>query len=645
MLKGAIGVTETLIRQRLAAILVADVVGYSRLMQHDERATVARLDLCRLVFRERVDANQGRVENMAGDAVLAVFDTAIGAARAAVEIQSALARDNATLPDERQMRFRIGVHLGDIIEKPDGTVYGDGVNIAARLESLADPGGIAVSGMVHDGVAHRLEAGFEFLGEHVVKNIAEPVRAFRVARDGEAAGGRPVDLSARHGEAVRLVHASPLFERLLDQIGAVAATDATVLIEGESGVGKELIARFLHEQSRRRDGPFVKVDCASIPPEVFEAEFFGRSAEAHPGVGREMAGRLEAADRGTLFLDHVADIPGEAQAKLLRPLQDATYERLGDGRTRQADVRFVAATTRSLAERVAAGEFRRDLFFRLSVFPIEVPPLRARPEDIRVLVDHFLAAHANGLGVPPPRISTADLDHLLKYDWPGNVRELRNMAERALILSGDGPLRLDEALPSSAISFPARAPMAEEQIPARGFYSAAEFEELERNNLVAALEAAGWRIAGDGGGASILGISASKLRSRMKALDIRRPDPASLYARLGGNRGIATFVRELFGRAVSHPELGRFWRGRSTYGVLREEKLLVAYLSSVTGGPASYVGRDMRAAHSHLDIAARDWEIFGVILRSALEALSVPDRERREVTDFAESLEDQIVGE
>lgn len=634
--------TESKVTQRLVAILAADVVGYSRLMQDDEQTTVATLDACRQVFREHIAAHQGRVVDMAGDSVLAVFETAIGAAEAAMRTQAALADRNTGLPKNRKMLFRIGVHLGDVIEKPDGTVYGDGVNITARLESLADPGDVVMSGMVHDVVGRRLHTGFEYLGEHIVKNIAEPVRAYRITGDDEAAATLPHPHAGLRRGPTKIIFASELFDRVLEQAGAVAVTDATVLIEGESGVGKELVARRIHEQSRRHHGPFVKVDCASIPPERFESEFFGQSAGSLPGVTRDQAGRLENADRGTLFLDQVEEIPPELQVKLLRPLQDATFERLGDNRIRHADVRFIAATNRDLAEKVADGGFRRDLYFRLTVFPIKVPPLRDRPADIPVLVKHFLAEHA-APDTAALNVTQDQLDHLQKYDWPGNVRELQNVIERALILSSDGPLRLDEALPSSAISYPARAPLPEEQPPARGFFTASEFEELERNNLVAALEHAAWRVAGTAGAAERLGLSVVKLRSRMKALDIRRPEPDSLYVRLGGSRGIATIARDLFGRAIAHPVLGRFWSGRSTYGVLREEKLLAAYLSAVAGGPAHYVGRDMKSSHQHLDISKADWEILEILLNTTLEALSVPDTERHEVIAFVESLRGEIV--
>jgi hemoglobin len=214
-----------------------------------------------------------------------------------------------------------------------------------------------------------------------------------------------------------------------------------------------------------------------------------------------------------------------------------------------------------------------------------------------------------------------------------------------VILSGDGPLRFDEALPTSSFSYPARASLPEEQTPARGFLTATEIEQLERNNLVGAMEATGWRVSGPDGAAAQLGMPPAKLKSRLKALSVDKPDPGSLYARLGGGRGIATFTRELFGRATGHPQLGRFWKGRSTYGVLREERLLIAYLSSAAGGPTRYVGRDMKSAHRDLGIRANDWEIFRAVLSDTLDALRVPGPERQEVVEFAESLKADIVQE
>jgi DNA-binding NtrC family response regulator/truncated hemoglobin YjbI len=632
--------------RRLAAILSADVVGYSRLMGDDEPGTMAALAECHHVFRRHFDANNGRVVDTAGDSVLGVFDSVADAVLCAMATQKDLAQWNEPRAAERRMLFRVGIHLGDVLVQADGRVYGDGVNVAARLQALAEPSGICVSEMVQAAVGNKLPAVFQALGEQQFKNIAVPISVYRATLSPDAVLPDP-DVARRsmppRPTPTMLVFASPLMQRVMEQVAGVAGTAATVLIQGESGVGKELIARRIHEESPRRAAPFVKVDCASIPKEVFEGELFGEVSGVIPGSLRDRVGRIESADGGTLFLDEVGDIPTELQAKLLRPLQDSTFERVGDTRTRRADVRFIAATSRDLVEQVSRGLFRRDLFFRLSVFPISVPALRSRPEDIPILVEHFLDDYPPAAQPRARRLTDTHVRHLQTYDWPGNVRELRNVVERAVILSGNGPLRFDEALPSTAFSYPARAALPEAGTPARGFLTAAEFELVERNNLVGAMEAAGWRISGADGAAVQLGISASRLRARLKALKVQKPDPTSLYVRVGGSRGIAMFARDLFGRAVAHPTLGRFWKGRSTYGVLREERLLVAYLSSVAGGPTRYAGREMKEAHRGLGITANDWEVFRAILGDTLEALRLPDRERREIVDLADSLRADIV--
>jgi len=631
--------------RRLAAILSADVVGFSRLMGDNEPETMAVLAECHRVFRRHFDAYNGRVVDTAGDSVLGVFDSVADAVLCAMATQKDLAQWNEPRTAARRMLFRVGIHLGDVFVQADGRVYGDGVNVAARLQTLAEPGGICVSGMVHTAIGSKLPAVFEALGEQQFKNIAVPIGVYRASLSPEAVLPDPdvARPSTPPRPAPTLIFASSLMQRVVEQVTGVAGTAATVLIQGESGVGKELIARRIHEESPRRAAPFVKVDCASIPKDVFEGELFGDVSGAVPGSFRDRPGRIESADGGTLFLDEVGDIPAELQAKLLRPLQDSTFERVGDSRTRRADVRFIAATSRDLVEQVSRGLFRRDLFFRLSVFPISIPALRSRPEDIPVLVEHFLEELGPAASPGARDVTDAHLHHLQTYDWPGNVRELRNVVERAVILSANGPLRFDEALPSSAFSYPARATLPEARTPARGFLTAAEFELVERENLVGALEAAGWRVSGANGAAAQLGMSASKLRVRLKALGVGEPDPTSLYVRVGSSRGIATFARDLFGRAIAHSTLGRFWKGRSTYGVLREERLLVAYLSSVLGGPTRYAGRPMKEAHRGLGITAGDWDVFRAILRDTLEALRVPDRERREIVDIAESLRADVV--
>jgi truncated hemoglobin YjbI len=266
--------------------------------------------------------------------------------------------------------------------------------------------------------------------------------------------------------------------------------------------------------------------------------------------------------------------------------------------------------------------------------------LRSRLEDIPDLIAHFLQGDERTQSPIPEE----QLLHLQAYDWPGNVVELKNIVERTVTLAGSGPLRFDQALPRTSLSSTAYAPLPDDHRPARGFYTVAEFEHLERINLVAAMEVAGWRVAGRDGAAVLLGLSASKLTTRLKALQIERPDPRSLFARFGGSRGVAAFTRELFGRVVAHPEFGRYWRGRSTYGVLREERLLADYLSAALGGPAHYVGRDMATAHSNLDIKMIDWDIFIGIVHDTLDALHLGSAERTELIGMLDALKAEVLG-
>jgi transcriptional regulator with GAF, ATPase, and Fis domain len=314
----------------------------------------------------------------------------------------------------------------------------------------------------------------------------------------------------------QIVAHSPQARRLLQVIDVVAATGATVLLCGDSGAGKEVFARAIHERSPRRDGPLVKVNCASVPKELFESEFFGHVRGAFTGAHKDRAGRFELAHGGTLFLDEIGEIPLEQQAKLLRVLQESEFERVGDDRTRKVDVRIVAATNRKLESEVQAGRFRQDLYYRISVFPLDIPPLRERREDILPLAEHFLREQAPGralaLGEPQRQL-------LMLYDWPGNVRELQHVIERAVIFSPGATLELEQALqPRASLSMPAATPA---RAPAQ-LLRDDEVRALERDNLRAALERAGWRIAGPGGAAELLGMRPSTLRDRMKAFGLSR---------------------------------------------------------------------------------------------------------------------------
>ena len=315
---------------------------------------------------------------------------------------------------------------------------------------------------------------------------------------------------------------SAALKRTMAQIDAVAATPANVLILGESGVGKEMVARAIHDRSERANKPLVKVNCASIPKELFESEFFGHVKGAFTGAHRDRVGRLQLANGGTVFLDEVGEIPLDLQGKLLRALQEREFERVGDDRTVKVDVRVVAATNRDLEAEVKAGRFREDLYYRLGVFPIMVPPLRDRREDIGPLAEHFLVRTCVNLGREPMRLSKQQAMQLLLHSWPGNIRELRNIIERAVILSTGSRARLDLAMPDD---FDIQPDVTTDLTPSDGteFVTDAEMREREKANLTAALRYANWRVWGPDGAASLLGIKPSTLTYRMKVLGIPKP--------------------------------------------------------------------------------------------------------------------------
>ncbi|MBX7223544.1 MAG: sigma 54-interacting transcriptional regulator [Blastocatellia bacterium] len=322
-----------------------------------------------------------------------------------------------------------------------------------------------------------------------------------------------------------IVGQSPALRKVLQQIEMVAPAEANVLVLGESGTGKELVARAIHERSQRAAGPMVKVNCASIPRELFESEFFGHVKGSFTGAVRDRAGRFQLADGGTLFLDEVGEIPLDLQSKMLRVLQEGQYERVGDERTRSTNVRIVAATNRNLLTESEAGRFRQDLYYRLSVFPIEMPPLRARREDIPLLVNHFiyLASLQNKCG--HLRLKPEEMEQMQAYDWPGNVRELQNVLERAMILSGCGADRfhISQVLPvGGTVPSGSQPSFQTEANPTPRYFPQAEIERRERENLLAALEAANWKVYGKDGAAALLGMNGNTLASRMKVMGIVR---------------------------------------------------------------------------------------------------------------------------
>jgi PAS domain S-box-containing protein len=364
------------------------------------------------------------------------------------------------------------------------------------------------------------------------KDVTERNRAERELRDALAENARlrqeienerdylreEVSVSMNLG---RLVGSSPALSHVLDQISAVSQTPANVLILGESGVGKELVARAIHARSPRSEFPLVKVNCASIPKELFESEFFGHVKGAFTGAHRDRIGRFQLADGGSLFLDEVGEIPLELQGKLLRVLQESEFERVGDDQTRRVDVRVIAATNRNLEEAIVKGKFREDLFYRLSVFPIEVPPLRKRGDDVIQLAQQLLTTTCQEFGRNPMRLTRAQAEMLKGYSWPGNVRELKNVIERAVILSPGNALRLDLSMP--VLSKAGRQQALVPERPAVEVHTDAHMRKLLQANMVAAMEKTNWRVSGKGGAAELLGLRPTTLTDRLKAYGIRKP--------------------------------------------------------------------------------------------------------------------------
>ena len=326
-----------------------------------------------------------------------------------------------------------------------------------------------------------------------------------------------ININTNFGE---IIGESEALKRTLSQIEAVAKTPSSVLVLGESGVGKEMVARAIHMNSDRESMPLVKVNCASIPKALFESEFFGHVKGAFTGAHRDRIGKMQLANNGTLFLDEVGEIPLDLQVKLLRALQESEFERVGDEKTLRVDVRIVAATNKNLIEEVKQGRFREDLYYRLSVFPIDVPPLKDRIADIGPLAQYFLGNYCQQLGITPPLMTRNQVSHLKSYGWPGNIRELKNTIERAVILSSKGgKLKLDQALPGY---FENQKFQVEEAV-ADEILTESAIKNIEASNLKRALKKVNWKISGTDGAANLLGIKPSTLAYRMSIYGIKKP--------------------------------------------------------------------------------------------------------------------------
>jgi formate hydrogenlyase transcriptional activator len=336
----------------------------------------------------------------------------------------------------------------------------------------------------------------------------------------------------RGREFAQIVGTSPALESVLAEVERVAPTDSTVLVIGETGTGKELIARAIHNMSPRCGHPFVKLNCAAIPFDLLESELFGHEKGAFTGAVTQRAGRFEIADTGTLFLDEIGDLPLALQPKLLRVVQEQEFERLGSGRTHRINVRLVAATHRDLGQMVAQSEFRSDLYYRLNVFPVVVPPLRDRRDDIPHLVLHFVELFSRRMGKRIEQIPQPTMDAFFSHDWPGNVRELQNLVERAVIRSDNGvlpnPLLTSPAHPGPVLKVEQQLPQMKESgrsseagVSPKGT-STDSLEEIERQHILRVLERTGWLISGPSGAGAILNIHPNTLRSLMDRLGIRR---------------------------------------------------------------------------------------------------------------------------
>jgi transcriptional regulator with GAF, ATPase, and Fis domain len=443
-------------------------------------------------------------------------------------------------------RFPLGVRkvgriasTGQALEVPDIAEHPE---ILARPDWAMAEGIRAIGGqpLIHQGVVLGVLAVFtraclgdenltwmRMIADHAAAAIAnarafEEIRQLKEQLELERDYLRE-ELAGVH-EFGDIIGQSPSLKNVLQQIELVAATDASVLILGESGTGKELVAREIHRRSNRKDHSLVKCNCAAIPRELYESEFFGHVKGAFTGAINDRAGRFQLADGGTLFLDEVGEIPLDMQSKLLRVLQEGEFERVGEERTQHVDARIVAATNRDLRQEIDAKRFREDLYYRLNVFPIQIAPLRERKEDISVLAPHFIELSARNLNRDTPRLSQGNILQLQRYDWPGNIRELQNVIERAVITSVKGRLKLDLPIADNSKRSSAQDVSSAGEVTAESrIITDEEMRRHERENILAALKQAKWKISGEDGAAELLRIKPTTLTSRMKKMEIERP--------------------------------------------------------------------------------------------------------------------------
>ncbi|MBN2032836.1 MAG: sigma-54-dependent Fis family transcriptional regulator [Deltaproteobacteria bacterium] len=408
---------------------------------------------------------------------------------------------------EKQVRGEISLALDIPVKRRDGSVFFADVNAAPLdLEGRAH-----LLGIFRD-ITARKKAEEELRDAlYTIKKLKDRLEAENIYLRDE------MDLKEGQGD---IVGTSDPMKYAMHRVRQVARTKVTVMLTGETGTGKGTFARFLHRESDRRDKPFVNVPCAGLPANLIESELFGREKGAFTGSTARQIGRFEVANGGTIFLDEIGELPVELQAKLLRVIEDEEFERLGSPHTVKVDVRIITSTNRNLEEEIKRGRFRQDLFYRINAFPVTLPPLRYRREDIPLLVEFFADRFTRKLGKRIEKIPKETMTALQDYDWPGNVRELINVIERAVIVSTGAELRLAEELSGPAIG-------SAQENKAKGKEGAGEprrgLAEAEREYILSALQETGWRIEGERGAAQLLGLNPSTLRTRMRKLDIRRP--------------------------------------------------------------------------------------------------------------------------
>ena len=423
------------------------------------------------------------------------------------------------IPD--QLRARHSSHRADYFTEPSTRSMGLGLELHAlrkdgselpvdiSLSYGGEPGDRVVVAAIRDIRARRKVEGELHEARETLENAYAEISELKDRLQAEAAYLRE---EIETGHLLReIVGSGTGLRGVFTLVNQVAPTNATVLLLGETGTGKELVARAIHDSSPRREHPLIKVNCAALPDTLIESELFGHEKGSFTGAAGQRKGRFELADGGTIFLDEIGDLPPGLQAKLLRVLQSGEFERLGSEKTLKADVRVISATNRNLEAAVADGSFRPDLYYRLKVFPIEVPPLRDRREDIPVLVWHFITTRQATLGRRVETIPRREMERLVAYDWPGNVRELEHVVERALILSPGSTLMVEELVSASGAAAPLHAGSSQQMVDA------------ERAHILRVLRDCAWKVKGSGNAAERLGLNPSTLRSRMKKLGIERP--------------------------------------------------------------------------------------------------------------------------